>query len=213
MNNTKWVVYLVRCSNNSLYCGISNDYKSWLIEHNSGKGAKYTRSRRPVELVGISPEMTKREALKLEYRIKQLPTDKKRSELTKKENKMTIKQDLKALQNEFKAIEKKMEKLIAAVEKSEKPKVAKKTTAKPVKARPTKRSPTQKAPAKKKTAQPTATDQVLNIIKRSKKGVNTATLMTKTGFDMKKVRNILQRTYKMGKIKRVEKGVYVGARH
>jgi hypothetical protein len=124
---------------------------------------------------------------------------------------MTIKQDLKALQNEFKAIEKKMEKLITAVEKSEKPKVAKKTTAKPVKARSTKRSPTQKAPAKKKTAQPTATDQVLNIIKRSKKGVKTATLMTKTGFDLKKVRNILQRTYKQGKIKRVGKGIYVGA--
>jgi putative endonuclease len=52
-----------------------------LIEHNSGKGAKYTRSRRPVELVGISPEMTKSEALKLEYRIKQLPADKKISEI------------------------------------------------------------------------------------------------------------------------------------
>jgi len=57
---------------------------------------------------------------------------------------------------------------------------------------------------------PTATDQVLNIIKRSKKRVNAATLMTKTGFDLKKVRNILQRTYKQGKIKRVGKGVYVG---
>jgi hypothetical protein len=52
---------------------------------------------------------------------------------------------------------------------------------------------------------------VLNIIKKSRKGVNAATLMTKTGFDLKKVRNILQRTYKQGKIKRVEKGIYVGA--
>ncbi len=67
-----------------------------------------------------------------------------------------------------------------------------------------------KALAKKGPAQPTATDRVLKIIKRSKKGVNAATLMTKTGFDLKKVRNILQRTYKQGKIKRVEKGVYVG---
>ena len=56
---------------------------------------------------------------------------------------------------------------------------------------------------------PTITDQVLNIIKRSKKGVNAATLMTKTGFDLKKIRNFLQRTYKLGKIKRVKKGVYV----
>ena len=118
---------------------------------------------------------------------------------------------LQTLNKEIKALEKKMEKLIAAVAKSEKPKVAKKTTAKSLKAKPTKRSPSQKAPAKKETAQPTATDQVLNIIKRSKKGVNAATLMTKTGFDLKKVRNILQRTYKMGKIKRVEKGVYVSS--
>ena len=56
------------------------------MEHNSGKGAKYTKSRRPVELVGISPEMTKSDALKLEYRIKLLPADKKISELTKGKN-------------------------------------------------------------------------------------------------------------------------------
>jgi len=103
-----------------------------------------------------------------------------------------------------------MEKLITAAGKSEKSKSAKKTTANPVKAKTTKKASAKKTPVKKKPAQPTATDQVLNIIKRSKKGVNAATLMTKTGFDLKKVRNILQRTYKMGRIKRVGKGVYVG---
>jgi hypothetical protein len=108
------------------------------------------------------------------------------------------KKDLQALNRDIKALEKKMAKLIAAAEKSEK------TTT-------TKRAPAKKAPTRKTTAQPTATDQMLNIIKRSKKGVNTATLMTKTGFNQKKVRNILQRTYKQGKIKRVEKGIYVGA--
>ncbi len=77
----KWVVYLVRCSDNSLYCGISNDIKSRVTEHNSGKGAKYTRSRRPVELIGTSDEMTKSDALKLEYRIKRLPADEKLLEL------------------------------------------------------------------------------------------------------------------------------------
>ena len=118
-----------------------------------------------------------------------------------------LKKDLQALNREIKALEKKVEKLIAAVGKGETSKVAKKTTAKT-----TKRAPAKKAPAKKKTAQPTATDQVLNIIKRSKKGVNAATLMTKTGFDLKKVRNILQRTYKQGKITRVAKGIYVGAK-
>jgi len=64
-------------------------------------------------------------------------------------------------------------------------------------------------PSKKKTAQLTATNQVLRIIKRSKKGVNATTLMAKTGFDLKKVRNIIQRTYKQGKIKRADKGIYI----
>ena len=112
---------------------------------------------------------------------------------------MTVtKRDLQSLQRQFKALENKMDKLIAAAGKSEKPRATKKASAK-------------KVPAANRAAKPTATDQVLNIIKRSKKGVNAATLMTKTGFDLKKVRNILQRTYKQGKIKRVEKGIYVGA--
>jgi iron complex transport system substrate-binding protein len=84
MSEKKWVVYLVRCSDNSLYCGISNDLIARLAEHNSGKGAKYTNSRRPVALVGTSAAMTKSEALKLEYSIKQLPADKKTIELNKK---------------------------------------------------------------------------------------------------------------------------------
>jgi putative endonuclease len=211
MTNKNYVVYLLRCSDNSIYCGISNNLNLRLIEHNAGKGAKYTRSRRPVELVGISPEMIKSEALKLEYRIKQLPADKKLSKLLRKENGMTIQQDLQALNKDIQALGKSIEKLIAAVEKSEKPKAAKKTTANPIKAKTTKRAPAKKVPVKKKTAQPTATDQVLNIIKRSKKGVNAATLMTKTGFDLKKVRNILARIFKEGKVKRAGRGVYVGA--
>ena len=78
----EWRVYLVRCADNSLYCGITNDLDSRLKDHNSGQGAKYTRSRRPVVLAGVSPKMTKSEALKLEYRVKQLPADKKISKLS-----------------------------------------------------------------------------------------------------------------------------------
>ena len=118
MIKNNWLVYLVRCADNSLYCGITNDLKSRLRDHNSGKGAKYTRSRRPVELVGAGPKMTKSEALKLEYRIKRLPRDQKIIQLTRKESEMTLKQDLQSLQRQFKALEKKMDKLIAAVEKS-----------------------------------------------------------------------------------------------
>jgi len=77
MNRQEWVVYLVRCSDDSLYCGITNNLKSRLAAHNSGSGAKYTRSRRPVTLVGVSAKMTKSDALKLEYRVKRVPVEKK----------------------------------------------------------------------------------------------------------------------------------------
>jgi hypothetical protein len=80
-------------------------------------------------------------------------------------------------------------------------KAAKKSLAKKV----VKRAPARKA------ATPTATDQVLKIIGRSTKGVDVTTLKKKTGFEDKKVRNILARAYKQRKIKRVEKGVYAGA--
>jgi predicted Rossmann fold nucleotide-binding protein DprA/Smf involved in DNA uptake len=122
-----------------------------------------------------------------------------------------LQKDLKALQTEIKALEKKMDKLLAAAEISAKPKVAKKVKAKSVKAKPTQKIPAENAPAKKKTAQPTATDQMLKIINRSKKGVDIKTLIEKTGFNQKKVTNILQRTFKQGKVKRVGKGIYVGA--
>ncbi|MDP2861204.1 MAG: GIY-YIG nuclease family protein [Desulfobacterales bacterium] len=81
--NGKWVVYLIRCSDKSLYCGITNNLKSRLASHNTGRGARYTRSRRPVELAGASSEMTKSDALKLEYRVKQAPAGSKISELEK----------------------------------------------------------------------------------------------------------------------------------
>ncbi|MFH1975213.1 MAG: GIY-YIG nuclease family protein [Pseudomonadota bacterium] len=84
MDNKNWVVYLIKCSDNSLYCGITNNLGKRLEAHNSGKGAKYTRSRLPLELVGVSPEITKSNALKLEYRIKQAPAHEKRMRLFKR---------------------------------------------------------------------------------------------------------------------------------
>lgn len=56
-----------------------------------------------------------------------------------------------------------------------------------------------------------ATNAVLEAIKRSKKGANFTTLQTKTGFDEKKLRNIIFRLHKLGKIKRVSRGVYIAA--
>ncbi len=122
---------------------------------------------------------------------------------------MTVKKELTALQKDITTISKKLEKLINAVEKSE-TKPIKASKVKTVKAKPAKKAP--KAPAKKKAVKVTATDQVLKIINKLKKGADTATLMKKTGFNQKKVTNILQRTFNHGKIKRADKGIYVGVK-
>ena len=123
---------------------------------------------------------------------------------------MTIAQDLNALNKSIQALGKTLDRLLKAVEKDEKLK-AKPTKKIPAKRAPAKKTAAKKAPAIKKAAQPTATDQILKIIKGSKKGVDAPTLIKKTGFNQKKVRNILFRTYKQGKIKRLDKGIYTGA--
>ena len=119
---------------------------------------------------------------------------------------MTIKKDLTTLKKDITAIGKKLEKLLKAVEKS------KTKLSKPSKAKAVKDKPAKKAPVKKRATKATATDQVLKIINRSKKGVDNATLMKKTGFDERKVRNIIFRTYKQGKIKRAGRGIYIGVK-
>lgn len=115
MSENDWVVYLVRCSDKSLYCGISNEVHRRLKEHNSGQGAKYTRSRRPVELIDISPAIPKPEALKLEYRIKRMPADQKISELNKVRREIAIKQGLQSLRRDIEAIVKIIDKLIKGI--------------------------------------------------------------------------------------------------
>jgi putative endonuclease len=68
-----WFVYLLKCADDSLYCGITNDLNKRIHRHNFCKsGAKYTRSRRPVILIKSFSFSTKSQALKEEYRIKQL---------------------------------------------------------------------------------------------------------------------------------------------
>lgn len=66
-------VYLLRCADNSLYTGYTTDVERRLRQHNDGRGAKYTRSRRPVELVLQESYETQTEAMQREYEIKQLP--------------------------------------------------------------------------------------------------------------------------------------------
>ena len=63
-------VYIVRCSDNSLYTGYTNNIEARINKHNDGKGAKYTKIRRPVVLVYQEMYETKSEALRREYEIK-----------------------------------------------------------------------------------------------------------------------------------------------
>ena len=67
-----WYVYMVRCRDNSLYTGYTDDPERRLAVHNAGKGAKYTKSRLPVQLVYREECPDKSTALKREYAIKQL---------------------------------------------------------------------------------------------------------------------------------------------
>ena len=62
--------YIVKCSDGSLYTGWTNDLDKRLKAHNSGRGAKYTKTRRPVELVYYEKFLTKQEAMSREARIK-----------------------------------------------------------------------------------------------------------------------------------------------
>lgn len=72
-------VYIVRCSDQTLYTGWTNHLEKRIEAHNAGKGAKYTKARRPGELVYFETFDNKGDALKREYQIKQL----KRSEKEK----------------------------------------------------------------------------------------------------------------------------------
>ena len=72
-----WCVYLLKCGDKSLYCGITKDIVRRLRQHNAGKGAKYTRSRLPVSLLRRSVLMSHGDALRLEMKIKKMPRDKK----------------------------------------------------------------------------------------------------------------------------------------
>ena len=76
-----WHVYIVRCSDDTLYTGIAKDVEKRIAEHNSGNlpGAKYTRSRGPVELVYQEQVSTRSEAVRREIEIKKL--NKKQKEM------------------------------------------------------------------------------------------------------------------------------------
>lgn len=69
--------YILRCSDGSLYTGWTNDITKRLAAHNAGKGAKYTKSRTPVELVHVEFFDVREDAMRREYAIKQLSRSQK----------------------------------------------------------------------------------------------------------------------------------------
>lgn len=72
-----WCCYLLRCADDTLYCGITNDLDKRLAAHNAGTAAKYTRTRGPVELAYAEPCADKSAALKREMAIKQMSRSEK----------------------------------------------------------------------------------------------------------------------------------------
>ena len=64
--------YIVQCSDGTYYTGWTNDLKKRIKSHNAGTGAKYTRPRLPVTLVYYETFVTKQDAMRREYAIKQL---------------------------------------------------------------------------------------------------------------------------------------------
>jgi putative endonuclease len=73
----KWIVYILECSDKSLYTGITNDLERRLEEHNTGKGAKYTKHRNPLKVRYTECQDTKGAALTREAAIKSLARSEK----------------------------------------------------------------------------------------------------------------------------------------
>lgn len=76
---TPWFVYIVRCADGTLYTGCAHDPVARAAAHNAGRGAKYTRSRRPVALVYTEPCDSLATALRREHQLKRLPRARKES--------------------------------------------------------------------------------------------------------------------------------------
>lgn len=72
-----WKLYILRCGDGSLYTGITTDVEARLEAHRTGKGAKYTRGRGPLEVVYTEQCASKSDALKRERQIKALPREEK----------------------------------------------------------------------------------------------------------------------------------------
>ena len=77
--------YIVKCADHTYYTGWTNDLEKRIQAHNEGKGAKYTKARRPVQLIYHEMFNTKQEAMHREYEIKQLTRKQKEALIEKSE--------------------------------------------------------------------------------------------------------------------------------
>lgn len=75
----QWFVYMLRCGDGTLYTGMTDDVQRRLEAHRSGKGAKYTRGRGPLELVYQETLPTRQEALSREWHIKHMTREEKQN--------------------------------------------------------------------------------------------------------------------------------------
>jgi uncharacterized protein YoxC len=125
-----------------------------------------------------------------------------------------LKKDLEAISKALNGLLQKVDKLQEQIGEEAKP--TKKPKAKAVKKKAVKKAPARKVAAKKaapkkavskKATQATAADTAFNIIKKYKKGLGTAALMEKTGYNQKKISNLVFKLRKQGKIKSVDRGV------
>jgi predicted GIY-YIG superfamily endonuclease len=74
-----WLLYLLKCRDNTMYTGITNDLPRRITQHNNGTASRYTRSRLPVKLIFSEPCLNRSQALKKEYAIKQLSRKEKKA--------------------------------------------------------------------------------------------------------------------------------------
>ena len=72
-----WFVYVARCIDGTLYCGVARDVKERIAKHDAGKGARYTRGRGPLQVKAVRKCPSHGDALRLELAVKRLPREAK----------------------------------------------------------------------------------------------------------------------------------------
>jgi hypothetical protein len=167
-----------------------------------------------VKLLSVSAGLSKTDALKLEYRIKRSPTNKKLSilEQAKDHEEMGTQKTLQQISSELQSVIKSLQQLSASVRKitSVLENISHEQSAPPK----TRRAPVRKKVVMKNGVEETikrvsSTTIVYDLLKKSDQGMNTAALMKATGYDQRKIYNITFRLNKEGKIQRAKRGIYM----